>query len=317
MESSREKPKSPPGERQEPLPWEEPPIPRDDPEAAARIHRIMASPGYRQADKDPDFLAHPGMRGARLQVDYAKAEAALRAHGIEHSIIVFGSTRIPDPAVAANRLDGLLRQRTQTPDDPVLQRKIKIAERICEKSRYYEVARELGRLVGNAQHGGEGDYLAVMTGGGPGIMEAANRGSFDVGADTVGLNISLPREQHPNAYVTPGLCFQFHYFALRKLHFMLRARALVACPGGYGTIDELFEALTLIQTRKLEPLPVVLVGEHFWRGAFDIDFLVDEGVIDEEDRDLFWFAETAQEVWEGICQWYRNAGRPLVGDKED
>jgi hypothetical protein len=176
---------------------------------------------------------------------------------------------------------------------------------------------ELGRLVGDAQRTGGGDCLAVMTGGGPGIMEAANRGAFDVGADTVGLNISLPSEQHPNAYVTPGLCFQFHYFALRKLHFMLRARALVACPGGYGTMDELFEALTLIQTRKIAPLPVVLVGERFWRGAFDIDFLVDEGVIDAEDRELFWFAESAQDVWDGICQWYSNAGRPLVSDRKD
>jgi hypothetical protein len=276
----------------------------------------MASPGYRQADKDPDFLAHHGMRGMRLQVDYAKAESALRAHRIERTIIVFGSTRIPDPAVADSRLDELLRQRTRRPDDVTLHRKIAIAERIRDKSRYYDVARELGRLVGSAQHAGDGDHLAVMTGGGPGIMEAANRGSFDVGSDTVGLNIALPHEQHPNPYVTPGLCFQFHYFALRKLHFMLRACALVACPGGYGTMDELFEALTLIQTRKIEPLPVVLVGEDFWRGAFDVDFLVDEGVIDTEDRDLFWFAENAQDTWEGILQWYRNAGQPLVSSQE-
>jgi len=309
---SCKKPKTPPGERQEPLPWQHPLIPEDDPEAAERVRAIMASPSYRQADQDPDFLGHEGMRGARLQVDYAKAESILRAYGIQRTIIVFGSTRIPDPRVARHRLDDLVQQRAKQPNDAQLQRQVEIAERIVAKSRYYDVARELGRLVGAAQHGGETDHLAVMTGGGPGIMEAANRGSFDVGAHTIGLNISLPHEQHPNPYVTPDLCFQFHYFALRKLHFMLRACALVACPGGYGTMDELFEALTLIQTRKIEPLPVVLIGEGFWRRAFDVDFLVDEGVIEAEDRDLFWFAESAQEAWDGIRQWYRNAGQPLV-----
>lgn len=314
MNSPGDKQKSPPGERQEPLPWQHPSIPEDDPDAAARVHAIMASASYRQADQDPDFLGHPGMRGMRLQVDYAKAESILRAYGIERTIIVFGSTRIPDPSVARHHLDDLLLQQSAGPDDAQLARRIAIAQRILDKGRYYEVARELGRLVGGVQHGGETDHLAVMTGGGPGIMEAANRGAFDVGAHTIGLNIALPHEQHPNPYVTPDLCFSFHYFALRKLHFMLRAVALVACPGGYGTLDELFEALTLVQTRKIEPLPVVLIGEAFWRRAFDVDFLVDEGVIDAEDRELFWFAETAQEAWDGILQWYRNAGRPLVKD---
>ncbi len=151
-----------------------------------------------------------------------------------------------------------------------------------------------------------------MTGGGPGIMEAANRGASEAGAKTIGLNITLPREQYPNPYLTPELCFQFNYFALRKLHFMLRARALLAFPGGYGTLDELFETLTLIQTRKIEPLPVVLVGETFWRKAINIDFLVDEGVIDEEDRNLFWYADTAEQIWNGLQEWYRKAGRELV-----
>ena len=143
-------------------------------------------------------------------------------------------------------------------------------------------------------------------------MEAANRGAFDVGAKSVGLNISLPHEQYPNPYVTPELCFSFHYFALRKLHFLLRAKALVAFPGGYGTLDELFEVLTLIQTRKIKPIPVVLVGEAYWRRAVDIDFLVDEGVIDSEDRELFWFAETAQEIWDGILQLARCERRAVA-----
>lgn len=314
MGSSRDKPKKPPGERQQPLPWQHPAVPEDDPEASRRVRAIMNSPSYREADRDPDFLHREEMRGARLQVDYAKAESVLRAYDIQRTIIVFGSTRIPDPAVARHRRDDLQRRLAQQPDDNRLRRQVAVAGRILDNSSYYDVARELGRLVGSVRHGGERDHLAVMTGGGPGIMEAANRGAFDAGADTIGLNISLPHEQEPNPYVTPDLCFRFHYFALRKLHFMLRACALVACPGGYGTMDELFEALTLIQTRKIDPLPVVLIGERFWRRAFDVDFLVDEGVIDDEDRDLFWFAETAQDAWDGILQWHRNAGTPLMDD---
>jgi uncharacterized protein (TIGR00730 family) len=150
-----------------------------------------------------------------------------------------------------------------------------------------------------------------MTGGGPGIMEAANRGAFDAGAKTVGLNIHLPLEQYPNPYVTPELCFRFHYFGLRKLHFLLRAKALVAFPGGYGTMDELFEVLTLVQTRTIAPIPVVLVGEAYWRKVVNFDFMVDEGVIDPEDRDLFWFAETADEIWNGIVEWHEQFGSPL------
>jgi hypothetical protein len=165
--------------------------------------------------------------------------------------------------------------------------------------------------VGRSGQGPEDCRLVVMTGGGPGIMEAANRGAFDVGGKSVGLNISLPHEQYPNPYVTPDLCVRFHYFALRKLHFLLRTRALVAFPGGYGTLDELFETLTLVQTRKISPVPIVLVGESYWRRAVDVDFLVDEGVIAEEDRELFWYAETAQEIWSGILRWHEANGTPL------
>jgi len=186
------------------------------------------------------------------------------------------------------------------------------AERISAKSHYYDVAREFGRLVGEADRAAPSPRLVIMTGGGPGLMEAANRGAFDVGAKSVGLNIELPHEQFPNPYVTPDLCFRFHYFALRKLHLLLRAKALVAFPGGYGTFDELFEVLTLVQTRKIKPIPVILVGEQFWRRAVDFDFLVEEGVIDLEDRELFWFAETAKDIWNGILDWYKAAGEPLA-----
>jgi uncharacterized protein (TIGR00730 family) len=186
------------------------------------------------------------------------------------------------------------------------------AERILAKSGYYEVARELGRLVAESGQGPEDSRLVVMTGGGPGVMEAANRGAHDAGAKTVGLNIDLPHEQYPNPYVTPELCFRFHYFALRKLHFLLRARALVAFPGGFGTLDELFETLTLVQTRKIEPIPIVLVGETYWKRLVDVEFLVEEGVVDAEDRDLLWYAETAEEIWQGILAWYTSNGRSLL-----
>jgi uncharacterized protein (TIGR00730 family) len=182
-------------------------------------------------------------------------------------------------------------------------------------SHYYQVAREVGRLVAESGEGPGDRRLVVVTGGGPGVMEAANRGADEAGAETVGLNIDLPHEQYPNPYITPDLCFRFHYFALRKMHFLLRARALVAFPGGFGTLDELLDTLTLVQTRKIQPLPVVLVGEKYWRRVLDVEFLVDEGMIDPEDRDLFWFAETAEDVWQGILAWYAANGQPLFGDR--
>ncbi|HKJ61948.1 MAG TPA: TIGR00730 family Rossman fold protein [Hyphomicrobiales bacterium] len=271
----------------------------------------MESPGYRQADQDIDFLQEDETRGLRLQLDYMKAELHLQEHGIGHTIVVYGSTRIPEPRAARRHVEDLEAALAVTPDDTELQKRLAIAKRILAKSKYYDVAREFGRLVGKAD-GPHGQRVVIMTGGGPGIMEAANRGAYDTGARSVGLNITLPHEQFPNPYITADLCFQFHYFALRKLHFLKRARALVAFPGGYGTFDELFETLTLIQTRKIPPLPVILVGEDYWRSAFDPDFLVAEGTIDAEDRDLFWFAETADEIWSDIQRWYDSAGRPFL-----
>ena len=216
--------------------------------------KVRRSPAYRLADEDPDFLAHDDARGVRLELEYLKAELQLRRQGVTSTIIVMGSTR-------ASRA-----------------------------SRYYAVARELGRMIGRA--GG-----AVLTGGGPGIMEAANRGAFEVGAPSIGLNIELPQRQLPNRYITPALCLRFRYFALRKLHFLLRARALVAFPGGFGTLDELFETLTLVQTRKVAPMPIVLVGEAWWRRAVDFGFLATEGMIRRRDLRLFRYAETARGIW--------------------
>ncbi|PWB83710.1 MAG: TIGR00730 family Rossman fold protein [Methylocystaceae bacterium] len=300
-----------PQERREPLPGHLPKPNHEDPGAAERVEAILASPSYRQADGDLDFLAGYETRGVRLQIDYLKPELHMAKHGVVDTVVVFGSTRIVEPASARSRLEKA-RKDFAREQSAAAREKLAIAERILEKSHYYEVAREFGALVGAAGDRPEGQRLAIVTGGGPGIMEAANRGAFDVGAQSVGLNITLPREQFPNPYVTPDLCFSFHYFALRKLHFLLRARALVAFPGGYGTFDELFETLTLVQTRKIAPLPIVLVGESYWRRAFDVDFLVDEGVIAAEDRELFWYAETAEQIWRDIRCWHERAGKPLA-----
>jgi uncharacterized protein (TIGR00730 family) len=304
-----------PTHRREPLPWSDPKSTDEDEAAAYRVQSIIRHASYLQADQDIDFLQLDETRGVRLQIDYQKAELLLRQHGIEHTVVVFGSTRISEPDAARRAFDTLRERLAADPGSTDLQRQLRVAERILDKSRYYDVARALGRLVSKSGRQGGGGQLVVMTGGGPGMMEAANRGAHDAGSRSVGLNINLPHEQFPNPYITPELCFRFHYFALRKLHFLLRTRALVAFPGGYGTFDELFETLTLIQTRKIKPLPVVLVGEAYWRRAVDFDFLVDEGVIDAEDRELFWFAETASEIWEGIRNWHMMNGTPLPCDQ--
>jgi uncharacterized protein (TIGR00730 family) len=294
--------------RSQPLPESAPKPAHEDPAAPERVAAILASPSYRPADRDPDFLEWDSVRGMRLAIDYQKAELLLAQNRIEHTIVVFGSSRLREPAAAARHLRDAEAAAAGAPADPECGRRLAVARRLMSNSRYYEVAREFGRLVGHAQLGPGGGRVVVMTGGGPGIMEAANRGASDTGAKTVGLNITLPHQQFPNPYVTPDLCFSFHYFAIRKLHFLNRARALVAFPGGFGTLDEVFETLTLIQTRKMPPVPIVLVGRAYWERAFDVEFLLSEGTIDPEDRELFGHAETAEQAWRMICHWHAAAG---------
>jgi len=300
--------------RREPLPWQSPKAPVDDPLAPARVAAITANASYLPGDADTAFLQREELRGERLQLDYLKPELSLEAAGIEHTIVVFGSTRIVEPAAARRRLDAALAAAASAPGDAGAQQRAAVAARLLARSPYYEVARELGRLIARSNPDPGCCKTVVMTGGGPGIMEAANRGAYDAGAPSVGLNIDLPHEQFPNPYVTPGLCFRFHYFAMRKLHFLQRARALVAFPGGFGTLDELFETLTLLQTRKMPAVPVVLVGASYWRRVIDIPYLMAEGVIDAEDAELFWFAEDAPTIWRSIVRWYRDAGTPLFGN---
>lgn len=302
-------------ERRELLPEQHPKPTEDDPDSATRLESILASASYRPAVEDPHFLRSDDVRGPRLEIDYLKPELTLRRHGITETIVVFGSSRIPEPAAAQRQLDALRRRMRNSLDEGNTSAEaVAIAERVVAKSRYYDVAREFGRLVSQTDWTLADRRVVVMTGGGPGMMEAANRGAFDAGTDSVGLNIELPYEQYPNPYVTPALAFRLHYFAIRKLHLVLRSRALVVFPGGYGTLDELFETLTLVQTRTIKPIPVVLVGEEFWRQVIDFDFLVAEGVIDREDAELFWFAESADEIWNGILAWYKAAGDPLLPD---
>ena len=272
--------------------------------ATARVRSILESRSYIEADQDVDFLNRSEVRGVRLQLDYEKAEVLLEDHDISSTIVVLGSTRIPEPAVARRQAAALRATLTRDSDDSELERRVAVAERVVAKSHYYDMAREFARLVSAGSKELPDYHPVILTGGGPGIMEAANRGADDVHAKSIGLNITLPHEQYPNPYITPELCFRFHYFAVRKMHLLLRATALVAFPGGYGTLDELFETLALVQARKLAPLPIVLVGETFWRTALNLDFLVSEGVIDKEDLGLFWFAETARSIWDGIVRWH-------------
>lgn len=259
-----------------------------------------------------EFLKGDELRGVRLELDYHHPEKQLKNYGVENTIVVFGSTRIIEHKSAKVAVEILRQKVNNEPTSEKIQHEYAVAKQILAKSKYYEVAKEFGSLIGNSGTGPEDTRVTIMTGGGPGIMEAANRGAHEVGAKSIGLNIALPQEQAPNPYISPELSFSFHYFAIRKLHFMLRAKALVAFPGGYGTIDELFSALTLIQTKKVKPLPIILAGEDFWRKAFDIDFLINEGVIHKTDRTLFSYADNATDIWDSVLSWHNNMGTPLL-----
>lgn len=239
------------------------------------------APTYRLAFDDPDFLCRDELRPVRLQLELLKTEMVLAEKKIESTVVLFGGARIPDPV---NKADA----RTQT---------------LSDLSKYYTEARKFAELC--TRHSSNNEHLdyVVCTGGGPGVMEAGNRGAADAGGQSISLNIVLPHEQSPNKYATPELCFNFHYFAIRKMHFLMRAKAIAVFPGGFGTMDELFEALTLIQTGRMEPLPILLFGEEFWRKIINWEALADAGTISADDLKLFKFVDTAEEAWHEIENW--------------
>ncbi len=257
------------------------------------------SASYRLAFQDPDLLLRDELRPVRLQLEVLKPELVLQEQHIESTVVVYGSARIPDPETAESRLVSAQAEYAKNNQDSGLKKKVDAARKALENSRYYDEARKLGHLI--SSNTGK-DKLVVITGGGPGIMEAANRGAHEAGTPSIGMNITLPHEQAPNPYITPDLNFQFHYFAIRKMHLLMRAKSLVAFPGGFGTLDELFETLTLIQTHKVERIPVLLFGQAFWERVINFNALVEEGTISAEDLDLFVYVETAEEAWELISE---------------
>ncbi len=263
------------------------------------------SPSYRLAYDDSDFMMRDELRPVRLQLELLKPELTQAEHNIKATVVIFGSARIPDYPVAEQDVLDAERQLSINPDDATLKENVVAARIKLKKSRYYEEARSLGRLI-TLEAKKLDELVVVVTGGGPGIMEAANRGAADVDGKSIGLNIVLPGEQKPNPYITPELCFQFHYFAIRKMHFLMRAIALVAFPGGFGTLDELFETLTLIQTRKVRRVPVILFGREYWQKIINFEALVDEGAISQCDLELVQYAESAAEAWAIILASYSN-----------
>ena len=256
-------------------------------------------PAYRLAFQDMDFLLREDLRPIRFQLELLKPQLLLEEAKIASTFVFYGSARIPEPAKAQALLD-------LATDDTSR----RIAERLVAKSKYYDIARELSRITSRLPRDANGmRHFVACSGGGPSIMEAANRGAADVGVDSIGLNIVLPHEQAPNPYVTPSLSLQFHYFALRKMHFLLHARALAAFPGGFGTFDELFELLTLIQTGKIQPIPVLLFGREFWERVINFDALVEEGVVSERDLGIFTYVETAEEAWDVVRHFYEEQAK--------
>lgn len=248
------------------------------------------APAYRLAFDDEDFLCREELRPVRLQLELLKPEMLLDEQGINSTIVMFGGARIPEPAKKDSA-------RTKT---------------LADLSQFYDEAREFARLMTLKSMETDGKENVIVTGGGPGVMEAGNRGAVDAGGASIGLNIVLPFEQAPNEYVTPELCFNFHYFAIRKMHFLMRAKAVTVFPGGFGTLDETFEALTLIQTGRMEPVPFLLFGKDFWQKIINWDALADAGTISAEDLDLFQFVDTAAEAVEIIENWGRPAKRATI-----
>jgi uncharacterized protein (TIGR00730 family) len=282
-------------------------------QAHARDGSELDSDAYRLAFADPEFLLRRETRGIRFQLEMLKPDLGQSEQGIESTVVVFGSARFPAPETASASLAAAVAnlahlQAAGTNGDGLrdAQNALQLAQRHMRNAHYYDQARLFARLV--AEHSANlplSEQLFICTGGGPGIMEAANRGAHEIGAPTVGLNIVLPHEQSGNKYITPSLNFKFHYFALRKMHFMMRAKALVAFPGGFGTLDELFEVVTLIQTGKAKALPIVLFGSSYWKRLINFDVLIEEGAISPDDVKLVEYVDEPQAAWDYIKKFYQ------------
>lgn len=267
---------------------------------------IINSPCYRVAHEDIEFLNLPELRPVRMQLELLKPEMTLIKEGVGSTVVLFGGTQVVEQEEAEARLEKAKAAAKKNPDDNACQRELLRSERRLAKVKFYDDAREFARIVSSScQIDGKCDYV-VTTGGGPGIMEAGNRGAYEVGAKSIGLNITLPDEQAPNPYITPELCFQFDYFALRKMHFLMRAKALVTFPGGFGTLDELFNALTLRQTHRMQDIPIILYGSEYWKNVIDFQYLADEGVIRDEHLDLIDFADDPKVAWQIIQDFHKD-----------
>lgn len=266
---------------------------------------LLEHPSYRLAFADDDFLMQDELRHVRLQLEYLKPQLILEQNQIKATVVVFGSARFVSRQQAEQMVAEARIQLTQYPEALELQQKLKVAERQLKNSAYYEAAAEFSRIVTEHSQSCPDTSLMIISGGGPGVMEAANKGAYQAGGQSIGLNIVLPHEQKPNPYITPQFCFRFHYFAIRKMHFLQRARALVAFPGGFGTLDELFETLTLLQTGKANTVPVILYDKNFWSRLINFDLLVEEGLIKAEDMQLIQFVDTPEQAWQAICHCYQ------------
>jgi hypothetical protein len=271
----------------------------------ARNNR-MDSASYRLAYADDDFLLRDDLRAVRLQLEWLKPDLIQEENEIESTVVIFGGARFYKEQIAKKLFDNACKLLSLEPTSAKRKLNKTIAENVLKNSRFYVEARTLAQKITQLSMQNEGKQFVVVTGGGPGVMEAANRGAADVGGKSIGLNIVLPFEQKPNPYITPELCFQFHYFAIRKMHFLKRAKGLVAFPGGFGTLDELFETLTLIQTRKIRTVPIVLVGEEYWSRLIDFNFLMEQGAIGEDDIKLFKIVDTAIDAYEHLESSWKN-----------
>ena len=281
-------------------------LPSDNPgRVAGNLEQIIHSDTYRLAHQDLDLLNSSSMRGVRMLLEISKPEISLEEAGITSTIIVFGGARLEEKSAAEAKLKEAIKELDSNPASTQWKRKVSQARKILELSSYYDAAREFAFLASHfgqtgSTSGPSCSSHVIVTGGGPGIMEAANRGAFDAGCRSIGLNIELPHEQHPNPYITPNLCFNFNYFALRKFHFVMRAVGAVLFPGGYGTLDELFELLTLRQVGTQHAMPIILFGKDYWSRLIDFEFMADSGLIDDNDLNLIQFADTASEAWDLI-----------------